>query len=161
MDVAELVDRALITDALHAYCDRVDRSDLDALLDLFTDDAVLDMGGGATATGRAALRPFMIERIRRWEFTNHRCSTTTVRAYDGITAETLTYVSVLHDDPGRDETLQLWGRYGDEWVKQAGAWRIRVRRFRVDGVHHGPSTPLPARFERFPRAPLPTPLDPP
>ncbi len=154
MDLAELVDRTLITDTLHAYCDRVDRSDLDALLDLFTDDAELDMGHGATATG-PELRPFVIERIRRWTTTQHHCSTITVARYDGATASTVSYLYVFHDDPGRDETLHLWGRYLDELVKEQGSWRIRRRRLRVAGARRTASSPLPDRFEPFPRQPLP------
>lgn len=155
MDLAELVDRTLIADTLHAYCDRVDRSDLDALLDLFTDDAELDMGRGATATGRSELRPFVIERIRRWTTTQHHCSTITVASYDGTTASTVSYLYVFHDAPGRDESLHLWGRYEDDLVKEGRTWRIRRRRLRVAGARRTASTPMPDRFEPFPRLPLP------
>lgn len=172
MDLTELADRALVADVLHAYCDRVDRSDVGALLDLFTEDAVLDMGRGATATGRADLRPFMIERIGRWTTTHHQCSTITLTSYDGRRASAVSYVSVFHDHPGRDEALQLWGRYEDDLVKDdfvgAGGgsvgdggvgggvrWRIAVRRFRVAGVRRTTSDPLPDRFERLARLPLP------
>ncbi len=155
MDLAELVDRTLITDTLHAYCDRVDRADVDALLDLFTDDATLDMGHGATATGRTELRPFMIERIGRWTTTHHQCSTVTVLRYDGSTATTVSHVTVLHDHPGRDEAMQLWARYTDDLVKLGDGWRIRVRRLRVAGVTRTAPTPLPDRFERIRREALP------
>ena len=148
MDIAELVDRTLITDLLHAYCDRVDRSDIDGLMTLFADDIEIDMGRGATFTGHPALRALLVDRTGRWATTSHHSSTMSLLHYDGATATTTSYLYVLHDDPARDEAMHLWGRYDDGMVKQDGTWRFRTRRLRVAGVSHAPSTPLPDRFER-------------
>ncbi len=154
MDLTELVDRTLMADTLHAYCDRVDRTDLDGLLALFTEDAVLDLGRTVVA-GRGRLRPLLIDLMRRWSTTNHHCSTMSVLRYDGTTADTVTYVYAFHDAPDRDESMHLWGRYEDELRKEAGEWRLRVHRLRIAGVRLTTSGETPERFEYFHREPVP------
>lgn len=155
MDLTELVDRALITDTLHTYCDLVDRSEVDALVALFTDDLVMDMGQGVVVHGRERFRALLLDRIGHWTTTNHHSSTVVLTRWDGATAGVTSYLYAFHDAPARDETMHLWGRYTDELVQQDGRWLIRERRLRVAGVQLTPSSPVPARFERFARQPLP------
>jgi len=157
VDLTELVDRALITDTLHAYCDLVDRSDVEGLLALFTDDLVMDMGRGVVVHGRERFRALLLDRIGRWTTTSHHCSTVVLTRWDGGTAATTSHLYAFHDAPARDETMHMWGRYTDELVKQGDRWLIRERRLRVAGVQLTPSSPLPDRFEPFPRTPLPSP----
>ncbi|MPQ96489.1 hypothetical protein GB931_00845 [Modestobacter sp. I12A-02628] len=155
MELTELADRLLIAETLHAYCDLVDRAEVEQLLALFTADAVLDMGHGATATGQPALRAMVRDRVGRWTTTNHHCSTTRVLHYDGATAGTTSQLYAFHDAPGRGERMHLWGRYDDELVRADGGWLIRRRALRVTGVNRTASEELPGRFQRLERAPLP------
>lgn len=155
MDLTELQDRALIGDVLAAYCDLVDRCDVDGLTRLFTDDAVLDLGRGVTVEGSVQLRALLLDRIGRWTTTSHHGSTVCVQAYDGATAATTSYVYAFHDHPADDRTMHLWGRYEDELVRGADRWRISYRRLRVAGVREQASSRVPERFERFARLPLP------
>ena len=156
MDLPELIDRIEIAETLSRYCDFVDRSDIVSLVGLFTDDILMDMGNGATASGRERLRPLLIDRVGRWRTTNHHCSNVILRRYDAGSASVTSYLYAFHDDPARNESMHLWGRYEDELVKVQGAWRFRIRRLRVAGVQQGESRPVPERFERFARLPLPT-----
>jgi hypothetical protein len=125
------------------------------VLDLFAHDAVLDMGSGAVAAGRDALRPLVTRLVARWTHTSHHCSTTSLTTYDGSRAATATVVYVFHDRPADDVTMELWGRYDDELVKHNAGWLIRRRVFRVAGVRQSSSSRLPDRFERFARLGLP------
>lgn len=155
MDLTEMTDRTMIAEALSAYCDFVDRSDVDALVGLYTADVTIDMGHGALFRGRERLRALLLDRIGLWETTNHHWSNLRVLHYDGVSASVVSHLHVYHDDPSRGVSMQLWGRYEDELVKQRGGWLFHVRRLRVAGVEEAPSTPVPDRFERFARMPLP------
>jgi ketosteroid isomerase-like protein len=155
MDVAELVDRALITETLHAYCALVDSRDIEALLDLFTGDAVIDLGHGAVFAGTSELRRVLIDRIGRWTTTNHHCSTTTLRRYDGAAAAATSYIYAFHDSPERNRTMHLWGRYEDDLARIEGRWLIRERRLLVAGVREENSQAVPQRFQLYSRKPLP------
>jgi ketosteroid isomerase-like protein len=151
MDLTELADRVRIAETLSAYCDCIDRSDLAALADVFTEDVQMDMGHGAVFSGRERLLRLVQELTSRWETTHHQCSNHLVHRYDGAGATVTSYVYAFHHAPGRDETMHLWGHYADELVQQDGVWRIRVRRLRVAGVSTTASSPFPDRFERLSR----------
>ena len=155
MTLAELSDRLAITDTLNAYCDRVDRSDLEGLLALFTDDVVLALGPAAVVRGLDELRALVVERVGRWTTTSHHCSTTTVHEYDGRRATTTTYLYAFHDRPADDVSMHMWGRYEDELVAGEHHWRIRRRSLRVAGIQHTASQSVPERFSRFGRLSLP------
>jgi len=51
-------DRGAITDVLALYCERIDEYDMDAVVELFTTDGVMDFGPGrgGELRGREALR---------------------------------------------------------------------------------------------------------
>lgn len=151
MDLTELSDRAQISETLSAYCDSIDRGDLAALAEVFTDGVVMDMGHGAVFTGRARLLRLVQDVTAVWETTHHQCTNHLLRRYDGSSAAATSYVYAFHDAPDRDEAMHLWGRYTDELVKQDGAWRIALRRLRVAGVTMTSSSPFPERFERISR----------
>lgn len=155
MDLTELTDRVLIAHTLAVYCDYVDRFDLPALLGLFTDDVLLDMGRGVLITGQEHLCAALIQRVGRWTSTSHHNANVIVTAYSGTHATVLSYVYAFHNNPERDEAMHLWGRYEDELVKVDGAWRIRIRRLRVAGAQETVSSAFPARFEGVTRALLP------
>ena len=151
MDLTELSDRVQISQTLSAYCDSIDRGDMAALAEVFTDDVVMDMGHGAVFTGRARLLRLVQEVTAVWETTHHQCSNHLVGRYNGTGADATSYVYAFHDAPARNEAMHLWGRYTDELVKQDGAWRIQLRRLRVAAVTMTSSSPLPERFERISR----------
>lgn len=154
--VRTLLDRTAIIEQIHAYCDHVDRVNLDALVDLFTEDAVFDYGNGSTFQGRDALKALFADRLGIYRATNHHCSTERVLNYDGTTAETVAYVYAFHETEATDKHVHVWGRYEDSWQNQDGTWRIRERRVRVAGVETTDAAALPDRFERYRRAKVPT-----
>lgn len=156
VDLRALQDRVSILETIHAYCDHVDRADIDSLVELFTDDAVFDYGHGTVFTGRDALRSLFEDRLGRYVATNHHCSTERVLSYDGEQAQTVVYVYAFHEDAVNQAHVHVWGRYEDTMLNQDGRWRISERRVRVAGVETTPADTLPERFERYSRAALPS-----
>lgn len=155
MSLEELGDRSRITDTLYAYCDYVDTPQIDRLVDLFTEDAVIDMGQDARFTGRAELRS-LLDRIRVWVTTNHYCANVRLVEYDGRSATTISSVYAYHDHPEQARTMHLWGRYLDELTKESGTWRIRERRLRVAGVSYTRSEPVPNALSASPEPRCPS-----
>jgi ketosteroid isomerase-like protein len=155
MSLEQLADRARITDTLHAYCDFVDACQVDRIIDLFTEDALIDMGHDASFQGRAALRSLLLDRLSLWATTSHHSSNVRFIDCDGQSATTISYIYAYHANPGEDRAMHLWGRYLDELTKESETWRIRLRRLRVADVSYARSGPLAPRFERFARSPLP------
>ena len=154
-DVRQLLDRTAIVETIHAYCDHVDRADLNALVDLFTEDAVFDYGNGNTFEERNALMALFNDRLSIYQATNHHCSTERILQYDGISAETVAYVYAFHETHTTNKHVHVWGRYEDTFRNDDGTWRIQQRRVRVAGVETTDAEPLPNRFERYQRASLP------
>ena len=155
ISLEELEDRVLITEMMHAYCDFVDTCQIDRLLGLFTDDALLDMGNEALFQGRSELRSLLVDRLGLWTSTNHHVSNVRFVEYDGRSATTVSYIYAFHQKPEANEGMHLWGRYLDELTKESADWRIRVRRLRVAGVSYAGAEAIPERFDRFARDPLP------
>lgn len=147
----ELLDRSRIADAVYAYCDHADHADVEAILALFTDDAVLDLGGGALHRGRDELRDVFIDRFALYTSTSFHCSGVRLVRYDGTTATTTSYLQAFHESVEQDRQMHLWGRFEDEMVAQGEVWRFRQRRLRVAGLSHATAVEVPARFSRIER----------
>jgi len=153
--VQELLDRSRIGDTIYAWCDYVDRTDIDAVLDLFTEDAQMDLGGGAIHRGHAELREMLLDRFALYSTTSFHCSAVRLVRYDGVTASTTTYLNAFHDARHTDRRMHLWGRYEDDMVNDAGMWKFHRRRLRVAGLSHAPVHEVPPRFNRVGRDPVP------
>lgn len=155
-DVQELLDRSRIADTVYAYCDHVDSADVDAVLGLFTEDAVMDLGGGAVHRGRAELRDMFVDRFRLYSSTSFYCSGIRLVRYDGTTASITSQLQTLHDAVGLNRRMHLWGRFEDDVVKEGGTWKFARRLLRVAGVSHTTCGEVPRRFSRVHRSPVPT-----
>ena len=154
-ELQELLDRSRIADAVQAYCDHADHADVEAILGLFTDDAVLDLGGGALHRGKAELREVFIDRFALYTSTSFHCSGLRLVRYDGTTATTSTYLHAFHESVEQHRQMQIWGRFEDEMVNRSGVWLFQQRHLRVAGLSHAPSVEVPARFSRIERMPPP------
>ncbi len=154
-EIQELLDRARIADTIYAYCDYVDRADIDGVLGLFTEDGLMDLGGGAIHRGRAELRDMFLDRFALYSTTCFQCSAIRLVRYDGATAFTTTYLNAFHESESLGRQMHLWGRYEDEMVNQSGTWRFRKRVLRVAGLSHNSSHEVPQRFSRIGHDPMP------
>ncbi len=146
--VQELLDRSRIADTIYAWCDYVDRTDVDAVLDLFTPDGQFDLGGGAIHRGHAQLREMLLDRFALYSTTSFHCSAVRLVRYDGATASTTTYLNAFHDARDTDRRMHLWGRYEDDMVNEGDMWKFQRRRLRVAGLSHAPAHEVPPRFSR-------------
>lgn len=149
--IQELLDRSHIGDTIYAWCDYVDRTDIDAAVDLFTEDGEMDLGGGAIHRGRAKLREMLLDRFALYSTTSFHCSAVRLVRYDGATASTTTYLNARDSD----RRMHLWGRYEDDMVNDAGVGRFRQRRLRVAGLSHAPAHEVPQRLSRVGHDPVP------
>lgn len=151
--VQELLDRARIADATYAYCDYVDHGDVEAVVALFTDDGEIDLGGGAVHRGRAELHDMFADRLSLYTTTSYHCSGIRMASYDGVSAATSVYLFAFHEAGELGRQMHLWGRFQDELVLQAGAWKFRRRHLLVAGLNHATSHGVPRRFDRITHLP--------
>jgi hypothetical protein len=144
MEIWELIAREEIRECITGYNTYGDSGKFEQMLGVFTDDAVMESGGG-TYVGKAAIRDLMTGAGRSFadhatESAGHaqtplvRHFTSTVRI--NVTSETeatatMYYLVLTHGG------LDHWGRYRDEYRKVEGRWLISRRRERTDGATPG------------------------
>jgi ketosteroid isomerase-like protein len=154
-ELQELLDRARIADTIYAFCDYCDRGDVEAVVGLFAEDGVMDLGGGAVHIGRPELRDMFADRFALYKSTTFHCSGVRLVSYDGATAATTTYLYGIHDAARLDRQMHVWGRYEDEMVNDAGVWRFLRRDLHVSGLSHTAIQEVPDRFGRAGHGPRP------
>jgi ketosteroid isomerase-like protein len=150
-----LLDKQAITEVLYAYCDHLDRMDLDALAALFTDDCMVEYGPEPRlqSHGAAGLRRDLA-RMWRWARTSHHLSNVMVTLDDdGEHAGATSYVLAWHERPD-GSTATMMGLYRDRLVREGGRWRISHRRQELTGSDAGFDVNI-NRFERIPRPEAP------
>ena len=114
-----------------------DRSDIAALVEHFSEDAVLDVGGRITE-GRDAIFEFFggpTAAPSDTERSKHVVTNTIVDA-DGDALVATTYFQVL-----RSWGPANWGRYVDRLTESGGRWKIVHRTVLVDGNLPRPERP--------------------
>jgi ketosteroid isomerase-like protein len=123
-------ERFALEDLATAYCFRVDAlDDLQALLDLFTDDAILDISdiGLARMQGKEEITQFYIGVFNDMTHHQHYVSNFRIESYAGEQAVFWVYVNGLgqsHDG----NTVDVHVRYRVEAQKQGGQWRLKEMR---------------------------------
>jgi len=128
--MANLKDRLAISDLLVRYTTALDASDVAAVVDCFTDDAVLESPVIGIIAGSAAIRAFA-ERFaaQRAGGTQFRHMVTNIAVEvepGGDRARASAYLLVLITRDGKSRSLPP-GRYECEVVKEAGIWRFSRR----------------------------------
>ena len=120
-------DRIALQDALTAYCTAVDSlSDLDALLDCFTEDAVFDLTGIGLPRfdGHAGIRGFFTQVFGDMSHHAHFATNFAVDRLDGNEASCRAYVmgmGATHD--GR--SVLVYVRYFLDYVRSDRGWKIK------------------------------------
>jgi hypothetical protein len=117
-----------------AYTNYFDGGNLDALVDLYTDDGVADFGPFGVWTGKAVLRdkwsPYFVDRAGAPPYTHGRHVVTNpelkVDGDKGWGRWFLIDVSFYaqNADEMRKDPIVLYGTYEDEYVRVDGAWKI-------------------------------------
>lgn len=125
MTKAPLEERIALQDLMTDYCYAVDKlTDVDELLGLFTEDAVLDFSdiGLPAMHGRAEHRKFYEGVFADMSHHTHYISNFRLESYDGQKATMRAYVQGLGRARDGNEVL-VHVRYRMDCVKQGDAWK--------------------------------------
>ncbi|MEJ2887467.1 nuclear transport factor 2 family protein [Actinomycetospora aeridis] len=131
-------DRVAITDVLALYCERIDSYDMDAVVDLFTTDAVMDFGPGrgGALRGREALRARFAGGQAGFRRTHHHLGQVRLTDAGDGRVHALSSCSAGHElHDGTQWRVGL--RYVDVLVRE-DRWRIAERRIEAALVEGGP-----------------------
>jgi len=135
------------------YCTHLDARNVDALVDLFTDDAICEFEAvfGSATDGRWEGKPAIRRQYQdKWgaagaPWTSIHAVTNAVVSVDGDTATGRYYLLDYLITPGRDP-LVLLGMYDEDYRRENGVWRIC--RSRIDVFYNTSprrGLPVPAR----------------
>jgi 3-phenylpropionate/cinnamic acid dioxygenase small subunit len=132
-----LVDKDRIVDLVHRYSFCVDHRLYDDVVELFTEDCVVDYGhdNGSPVRSRVALRELFGNPEGGFKATSHHNANVLVTFSDDDSAVVLTSVYAWHTRSD-GVTSSLWGYYHDSVTRTAEGWRIATRELRVLGVEN-------------------------
>jgi 3-phenylpropionate/cinnamic acid dioxygenase small subunit len=136
VSIRQLIDKDQIIDLVHEYSYCVDHRLYDEVVELFTEDCVVDYGPGiAPVRSRANLREMFRHPGGRFTATSHHNANVLV-TFDGADrASVRTSVYAWHQRAD-GVTPRIWGYYHDAVVRRPEGWRIAHRQLRVLGVEH-------------------------
>jgi ketosteroid isomerase-like protein len=128
-----------IEQLLNRYCHKLDQGDVDAVVVLFAEDAVLipEYEGSGEHTGRDAIRAWYSNYGRSVSAAarglRHKISTAAIEI-DGDEATSACYLDADSIDVRSGKRSLVGGRYLDKLVRREGQWLIKQRRIVVDYV---------------------------
>ncbi|MBU6269549.1 MAG: nuclear transport factor 2 family protein [Sphingomonadales bacterium] len=128
MTTCPIEERIALQDLMTDYCYAVDGlNDVEELLALFTEDAVLDFSdiGLPAMHGRAEHRKFYEGVFADMSHHTHYISNFRLVSYDGDSAVMRSYVQGLGRSNDGNE-VQVHVRYRMDCVKRAGAWKCQA-----------------------------------
>lgn len=133
-----LQDRADLEDALLDYLFAVDSmDDLDAMVAVFTDDAVLDLSSLELGVfeGKAAIRDFYAQVFESMSHHMHTLTNFRVMEFDGDTARTYAYICGMgRSKQGID--IQVYVYYDLQMRNTSDGWKIAH-------FYEAPKLPMP------------------
>lgn len=139
-----LEERIALQDLMVDYCYAVDKlTDVEELLDLFTDDAVLDFSaiGLPLMPGKAAVKAFFDSVFAGMSHHTHYIGNFRAESYDGDRATMRAYVQGLGRAKDGNQ-VHVHVRYTMDCVKQAGVWKCSKY-----WIH--PGMPLPGSLDEI------------
>ena len=138
MDTWELVVRESIRDIVARYNCNGDSGRIDAMMSLFSPDAVLTVPGRDPQVGHDAIRDFFTAVAEPedngfvLQSLHHHTATHQIDVIDKQSAKGRSYFAVY-----TQKGLDHWGRYIDEYRCCDNHWKIQHRTVYVDGVTPG------------------------
>lgn len=130
-------DIVAITQLLNRYCHHLDRGEVEALLRLFADDAVLipEYEGSGEHTGMDAIRAWYQTYARNvvggTSGLRHKISTPMIDV-DGDRATSVCYLDADSVSRESGKRSLAGGRYEDELRREGDGWRLVRRRIVID-----------------------------
>ena len=132
--IRQIIDKDQIIDLVHEYSYRVDHRLYDEVVELFTEDCVVDYGPGIEPVrSRALLREMFSHSAGGFTATSHHNANVLVTFDDADRASVRTSVYAWHKRAD-GTTPQVWGYYRDTVVRVPDGWRIAYRQLRVLGT---------------------------
>ena len=132
--VRRLLDKDQIIDLVHRYSYCVDHRLYDEVIDLFTEDCVVDYGPGiAPVRSRAELWRMFGRPEGGFVATSHHNANVLVTFEDHDHASVRTSVYAWHQRAD-GITPRIWGYYHDKVVRLPDGWRIAGRQLRTLGA---------------------------
>ena len=129
-----LIDKDQIIDLVHRYSYCVDHRLYDEVVELFTEDCVVDYGPSwAPVQSRAGLRRMFGHPDGGYAATSHHNANVLVTFEDLNHASVCTSVYAWHQRSD-GTTPRLWGYYHDKVVRLPEGWRIAERQLRALGA---------------------------
>lgn len=133
--IRRLIDKDQIIDLVHRYSYCVDHKLYDEVVELFTQDCVVDYGPGVgmLVRSRSGLRQMFGTPSGGFAATSHHNANVLVsfQDLDHATVRTSVYAWHQRTDGG---TPRVWGYYHDSVVRLPEGWRFAVRQLRTLGV---------------------------
>ncbi|MGA0839116.1 MAG: nuclear transport factor 2 family protein [Pseudomonadales bacterium] len=130
-------DQVAIEQLLNRYCHKLDQGDIDAVVALFADNAVLDpvYEGSGLHEGRAAIRAWYqrygANTIAAVRGLRHKISTAMIDV-DGDSATSVCYLDADSVSKDTGKRSLVGGRYEDRFVRTDAGWRLQHRRILID-----------------------------
>ena len=132
--VRRLIDKDQIIDLVHHYSYYVDHRLYDEVVQLFTEDCVVDYGPGLPPVrSRARLRQMFGHSDAGFAATSHHNANVLVTFEDPDRASVRTSVYAWHQRSD-GSSPRLWGYYHDSVVRLPEGWRIAERQLRTLGA---------------------------
>ena len=133
--IEELVEKEAIKELRIMYSHYFDGQQIDALVDLFTEDAVCEFGAvfGGDWVGREAIRARFLEFSSREPYAYsmlHSVTNPLIELLDENTAHGRWYLHDLRTTEDAENPLTLYGIYDDLYKKVDGRWLFH--RTRID-----------------------------
>jgi ketosteroid isomerase-like protein len=120
-----LEDKMALQDVLTAYCNAVDSlSDMDGLLNCFTDDAVMDLSGIhlPKCVGHAEIRKFFTQVFKDMSHHSHSSSNFTILKLDGDSARC--QASIIGTGATYDgNSVLVYVRYFLDYKRTPSGWK--------------------------------------
>lgn len=141
MELWELVARESIRDLVARYNANGDSGRFPQVLELFADDAVMEINDGEIYEGIERIETIFTgtrDRVKTIDapdgklYMRHHTSTLQIDLIDEHHAKGRCYYQVLMHDG-----LDHWGRYIDEYEQRDGRWLFTRRKVTVDGFVPG------------------------
>jgi 3-phenylpropionate/cinnamic acid dioxygenase small subunit len=132
--VGRLIDKDQIIDLVHRYSYCVDHRLYDEVVELFTENCVVDYGPGfAPVRSRSGLRRMFGHPDGAFAATSHHNANVLVTFEDPDHAAVRTSVYAWHQRAD-GSTPRLWGYYRDSVVRLPEGWRIAERQLQTLGA---------------------------
>lgn len=139
--------RNQVENLMYSYCDFVDRAMTKSLIDLFTEDAILDYGFGRVFSGRKTILELFETRLKNYQATSHHLSNIRIISVNDNQVEISSSIYAWHKLKDGSHA-EVWGKYSNLLEVADNSLKISFHKIRAAGSS-GFATPagLPSAFE--------------